>query len=545
MNANAPFDKAVKHLFRHLHDPRALIRNPLLRDIFDNATLRKVGRDRDRLILTQIHGLVRKAAIYYRDVDFRTGKRRRGLHQFEIITRECLEQQPIADVAKDLGISTQHCYRERAAICRRIGHFICEGVDGPSLEQLSELDEFRSRADRAAREVANGDSVASFHEYDLLIKTATSVEEKVEAQCRKADAALSFGRVKLADASFSAAKKQAVYAGAQISASSSVARAWLDLTGAKFAYFRGDAPQSIRLMRRAALALEALQVDGSVSIRELYAESLSDVGAGLWNIGDRYPAFDYMIKAEEVARTLPARSSQTRSHVAIQFWKFRSQLLMSPTHWCPVSERITALTEVFEGAYASGWLFQAIEALGVIVTSAALAGRKTEATRAAKVALALASQQGNERVKTLVPVTLAAHLMSTDCWEEGLAIFSTVKRLEECERYLHASVSYIVAARALRHRQFNDAWRLAKDSIQRGEPIDVTLRKQVVAATAALELGRQPLARQILEDVIPKAEALGSVPLLRDACHAAAKLPGGDRRRLQRRARNLSELLAM
>jgi hypothetical protein len=546
VEANSPFNKAAKHFFRHLHEPRVLRRSPLARKLLNTASLLSVGPGAERAALARIHAVVREGAAHYRDLDFKNGKQLRGLRQYAIITRQCLEREPIGDLAKSLGISKQHCYRERANICQRVARFIYEGGHSRAVEHLAELDEFRSLADRAAREVASGNLAASLHHHELLTKAATSYNQKIEAFCRKADAALSFGKVKVAEATFSAAMKHA--AGSTIAKRSSeaiLAQAWLDLTGAKFAYFKGDAQQAIKLMQSAARNLEPLQASGQVYIRELYAESLSDVAASLWNIGDRYRAYDYMVKAEECARALPVTSSQTRCHVTIQFWKFRSQLLMSTQHWSPVSDRVRALTEVFEAAYASGWRLQAIEALGVMVTSTALAGKKAEAIRFARLALALAVQQENERVRALVPVALATHLVSTDCWKDALAIFSTVKRLEDCERYLHSSVSYIVAARALRFRQFNDAWRLANDSIQEAEPTDLTLRKKVVAATAACELGRQPLARQILEEVIPRAEALGSVPILRDAYYLAGKVAGSDRKRLQRRARELDKLLAM
>ena len=545
MGATAPFDKAVKHLFRHLHNASALRRNPLVRELFDASSLLAPGPAGDQLILSRIHALAREAAEHCRDLDLKEGRNRQGLRQYAIFSRQCLERQPIDVVAHELGISKQHCYRERSTICQRVAGLIRERNEAPIIEYLAQVDEFRSLVDRAAREVGNGNLEASLRQYELLIGAATSTEQRVEALCRKADAALTFAKVKLAEAAFSAAGKHAPRAAEGDSSTTRVIRAWLDLTGAKFAYFRGDSQEAINLVERSTIRLEPLQTHAPVNVRELYAESLSEVGAALWNLGNRYRAYDYMVRAEEGARSLPVLLSQTRCHVTIQLWKFRSQLLMSPQHWCPVSERVRALTSAFDAAYASGWFYQGIEALGVIMASTALAGRFPEAIRSADVALSLTAQQTNERVKFLVPVALAVPLMSTDCWEKGFAIYSTVRQLRDCERYLHASVSYIVAARALRLRQFNDAWRLANENTKDSDPLDLTLRKKVIGAAAAHELGRQRHARSLLDEVIATAEALGSAAILRDACLVAARVEGGNGRRLRRRASELSKLLAM
>jgi len=537
------FAKAVKHFFRHLHDARALSRNPLARRLFEGAGTQGSSPLRNRAFLHRIHDFVRQGAEHCRNADVAAGKVERAIRQHTIIMLQCLGKRSIPEVARELGISPNLCYRERADICRRVARFICECDNVPVLDYLAELDEFRSQLDRAVREVAGGDVEASLHQYDLLIRAASSTDQKIEAFCRKVDAALSFAKVRLAETAFSAAK---IYAAEQAietrSSISGLTQAWFDITGAKFAHYRGDSQQTITLMERATLELEPVQSAGSGPIRELYVASLGDLSAALWYVGDRHRAYDYVLRAEESLRTLPTKFSQTRTHITILVWKYRCQLLMSAKAWYPAWERLRGLARAFEAAYASGWLLEAIDALGVITTSTALAGHKAEAIRSAELGLSLAKQQANERLKRLVPVAIATNLMATDYWKEGLEFFSEVNRLEDCEAFLQVSASYIIAARALRFHQFDHAWRLANDNSQFSEPVDLTLKKSVIAAAAAHELGRQSVARTILEALIPKAEALGAAPILRDAFSIAAKV-GGDSR-LRRKARELSRLLA-
>ena len=98
------------------------------------------------------------------------------------------------------------------------------------------------------------------------------------------------------------------------------------------------------------------------------------------------------------------------------------------------------------------------------------------------------------------------------------------------------------AARALRRGEFRAAWRLSNENSRLPEPTDLALMKSLIAAAAAHELDRKPVARAIVESVIPKAKAIGSASILRDAYSIAAKVGGRDAR-LQRRARELSRLL--
>jgi hypothetical protein len=543
MNASAPFEKAVKHLFRHLHDARALTRNPLVRRIFDNSPIVGNGQDRNPAVLVQIHQLVRQGAERCLEADLRSGKRQRGLRRYAIITQQCLEQRPIRDVAAELGISYHHCYRERAAICRRVARFICSD-EVAVLDYFSELDEFRSLVDRTEREVMYADIEAASRKYNALIRAASSNGQKIEATCLKALNFLLFGSIERADSTLSEAQGLfAEYSDGNSPDGADLSQVWIDLTASKFAQYQGDEHEAVKSGQRAIVVLEPLQSIASVHLTELYLHSLYEVGTALWNLGDRERAHDYIVRAEERAGQMPAVDFGLRLQVVVTLWKQRCRLLMSSRAWYPAWQRLSGLTTAFEGAYAAGSLVQAMDALGVVAECNALAGRGDEALRAAGLAVSLAKKYPNERIKAQVPIDVAAKLMPTEFWEEALGLFSEVKQLNRCEAFYRANASYLVAARALRLQCFQEAWRLANLSNDYTGYADLMLRKRLTAAAAAGALGWQSQAHDILEELIPEAEALGSAAILRDAYNVAAKVTG-NASRFRRKARELSQLLA-
>jgi hypothetical protein len=187
---------------------------------------------------------------------------------------------------------------------------------------------------------------------------------------------------------------------------------------------------------------------------------------------------------------------------------------------------------------------EAIAALAAIAEAAALAGRKKEALHAAELAVSLARQQANESLKIIVPIDIAALLMPTNCWEEGLALFSEVKRLHSSDAFCRAQASYVLTVRALRRHQLQDAWRLGMENDPYTGFTELTLKKRTIAAMAAHELGWQSKARVVLEELIPEAESFGSAPVLRDAYNVAAKVLS-DSARFRNKASELSALLAI
>jgi hypothetical protein len=542
MDSNAPFNLAAKHLFRHLHEPRALRRNPLVRHFFDNPAIGGLGRVRARAVLDRIHDLVRQGAEHCRDVDLIEGKDERALRQHAIVLLQCFEQRPMREIAARLGISYGYCYRERAEICRRIARYICESDDAATLDYFQELDEFRFLIDRALRRAAIGDMNAAFRESDELIRVASSAQQRVEALRTSALVSIGFGSVNRAEDAYSAARAlRAEHLTANSSSSRDVAQACIDLMGSELAYYRANAGQALRLVQRATLRLEAVQVGAEPYVRELYVESLYQLGTAFCNSGNLEMAYDCIARAEANVCHVRASSTRLRTRIMVAAWKLRNHMLMSSKSWYPSWQRLKGLSSAFEQAYSAGSLFEAADALETLTEFHAFAGNHAESLNAARLAALIAKQHPNERMRAQVSIRVAMTLLSTRYWEYAPSLIPSAQQLQSCDAYHRELISHFVAERALRLRNFRLAWTLSNNEEGRRENATLTLSRRLVAAAAAHKLERRRDARVLIEAAIPVAEQLGSAPTLRDAYRVAAKVTGDIR--FKRRASEVARLL--
>jgi tetratricopeptide (TPR) repeat protein len=267
----------------------------------------------EREISDRIHALVRQGVDYCRDASLLEGKGERALRQHTIIMRQCLERRPIREVAKALGISYHHCYRERASICRRVARFICEYNGAPTLDYLDDLDEFRLLMDRTERRAASGDRNAAFQECDHLVLVAPSAPQKIEALRFSSSISLNFGDIdqaKRALATASALREQQRVIESTLPWV--MAQSCIDLMESELAYYASNIDEALGCAHRARSQLEQLPTDASLHVKELYVESLLEIAAILWNIGKLESAYEHISSAEANLRYVRATSRRDR-----------------------------------------------------------------------------------------------------------------------------------------------------------------------------------------------------------------------------------------
>jgi hypothetical protein len=542
MEFSPAFNVAAKHLFRHLHEPRILRKNPLVRHVFEDPAIGGLGRARERAVLDRIHELVREGAELCRDADLSAGKEERGLRQHAIVKLQCLEQRPIREVAAALAISFQYCYRERAKICRRLARYIYEYRDTSALDYLAELDEFQLLMDHAMRQSVFADRVGAFHECDDLLSVAPSPQKKVEALRTSTFVSLHFGDIERAEEAYAAAQALgADHLASGSSPSHDVARACIDLMGSKLAYYRANTAQAVSMAQLAKLRLEPLQSNAAASVRELYVESLYELGAAFCSHGNLDSAYDCVASAEANLHHVRTASPQLRARIMVGIWKLRSHLLMGSKSMYPFYQRLKGLAAAFEQAYAAGLLSQAATALVILAENHAFGGNDVEALRAGRFAVLLASQQPSERIRVQLAIQVAMMLLPTRYWEYGLSLLPSADGLARCDAYHREIVSYFAAERAFRLHAFDDAWTLANGEQDCTEDASLTVSRQLIAATAAHELERRRDARCAIETAIGTAERLGSAPILRDTYRIAGKVTGDAR--FKRQGRELARLM--
>jgi len=538
---NASFEVAAKHLFRHLHEPHALRRNPLVRRFFADATIGRFNGALKGEVLARIHELVRRGADHCRDSDVAAGKDERAFRQHTIIALQCLGQRPIRQVAAALGISYHHCYRLRADICRRIAHHISEQNDSrATLDHLPEVDGWELLVSQTLRRAASWHEAAAFRAGGELFRAAQSTQQRIVALCAVVSVAIEFGNMERANEANSAAQALCnEHSPQNPSASWRATQSRLDVTGAQLAYMEGQKLKSLRLAQKAALRLEPIQLNASVHVRELYTESLYELGVGFWNIGELERGIDYFDAAERSLRNAPTTSFLLRARIMLILWRSRNFLLMASKTWYPSRQRLDGLSTAFEQAYASGALFEAKDALVAIAQYHAFTGNDDETLRAGRFAISVAKQQHSERMLAQVEVQVATMLQWTRY--SGQAHFFLPVTLSACDAYHRELASYFTAKRALLSHRYQDAWTLATAACERNKYFTLTVRQQTVAAAAAGKLGRLREAHTMIDHAVSAAEKLGSAAVLRDAYLAAADV--SEEARFRRKASELNSLL--
>jgi tetratricopeptide (TPR) repeat protein len=541
MESAGSFNKAVKHLFRHLHEPQALHGNPLIARLFELGVLDEACRNRDRTMLDRVQQLVFRAANECRDADLAAGRDELAARRYTIVTQQCLSRQPIDQVATELGLSVAQCYRERAEICQRVARYMLESRAVAA--SPSQLDEFAVLRARVVYRAAH-DRTESRAEIEHLVREAPSPEQKIDSLRLGALVLLQFGDFDQAVEAHEAAKR--IYRDNLAGVSSPrqrFAKACLDFFDSKLAEQHADNGVALRMARHAVSEVEPLiGLNAPPYARELYVQSLFELAAALSNAGDLNHGCDRIAEAERQSRALPSAPAQLRTGIAITLWRLRNRLLTASPNYCTVAMRCDALTEAFEQAYQSGLFSQASAALTALAECHALAGNDLAALRSAKSAVLLANQVPGDRVRAQTSIQVADILMATRYWRDASAFLPPTSLLEACDANHRKLFSYITAERASRLHRFQEVLNWANNQDHASEYAALTFARQLLAAKAAHALGLRRQATALVDATVPAVEQYGSAALLREAYGIAATVTRDPR--FQRQARSLTELLS-
>lgn len=396
--------------------------------------------------------------------------------------------------------------------------------DAPVSSYFPEIDEFRLLIDCTRRCVSYGAIREAFDRCEGLVTAASTPLQRIEAFYLSALTAIRFENVERAEAAYHAA--QAVYQEHVTTSRAAllhVAQAYIDLIRCELAVYRAHQTGALHMAERAVSHLERVVPNAPAHVRELYAESCASLASALWNFGDLEKAYDYICAAETSMRDVRHASAQTAVSITIVLWKFRNDLLLSSKSWYPFEQRVGGLEATFERAYTSGGMLEAVVALVALCECHANARYAAQALRYARSAILLANHL-DEPVREQISIQLAGILAPTPYCNEGFALLPKALNTGVTSAFIGAHRSYVPALRAFHLRRFHEAWRLAgmeDDSWNFPMP---RLRKRILAAACAQELRQYRQARQLIEAVIPQAEQLGSVRVLRDAYCAAAKI---------------------
>jgi hypothetical protein len=539
--AGGSFSSAIKHLFRHLHDPAMLRKNPLVQRFFEEPANERAGYVTDRARLDRIHQLVRQAAERCRDDDLISGNSVKAHRQYAIVTWQCLERQPIQSVAQRLGISTTHCYHQRAEICRRIARYISDRSDEASaLDYFPELDEFQLLVDRVYRLAEFGDKVATLKQCDELIETAPSELDRIAAYYIGVSSALHFGDLRRAKEMYRQAALYSTDLIPSAPADRELGGAYNCLMEYKLAHYGADTAQTFRSAEAATCRLERVQAGKSPHVRRLYPDSLYCLGAAHVNLGRSPEGYECMVLAQRYLERLDAPVTLLRARVTIVVWRLRNYLLTSATSWHPSWQRLKGLATAFHQAYAAGLLSEATSALVALTEYHAFAGNDAEALRVARMTIALADRQG-ERTRAERSVEVAMLILLTRNWAQASSLIRPAPN-DSCNVYHQEMLSFFAAEDAFRRGRLEEAWALTNGGgTGRREHAALSAGRQLLAASVAHALARRREANGLLEMGIASAKRIGTAPTLLDAYAVAARVTGEPR--FKRRANEIARLL--
>lgn len=540
VESKAVFQKTVKHLFRYLHDARRLGENPLVREMLSDSPLRKKN-DSGRAALEHIHELVRKGAEYCRDADLRLGNTNRARRQYAIITLHCLEGRPIEQVAAELSISTNYCYRERAQICARVACYISEHFE-PSFDYLAELDEFRLSLDRIVRNAGSTDKKVTLRNCERLASGAESKEQKTEALCELAALLLEFEDFKQAAATISYAKAiNSEYAEEKPEFSAVIAKARVGLMEAKLAQYSGAALLAVQLSEETVLSLQPIQKNARTSLQKLYVESLYQLSTALWDTGQGGRSHSVLTEAEAGLRLTPSTALALRAGVMTDVWRMRNRLVVSARPY-PFWQRIRGLGSAFEMAYGAGLIFQAAEALAGLAELHAFARNDGTALETGQLAISLSNQLPSLALRAAVVTDVATALRRTRHREYAMSLFSLAQSLKVDTRLQRTLAAFLLAEQALSLGEFRKAWSMALAGAQAFPNSAIAMDFHSLAAVAAHELGMKRDADTIIGRTIEQCATHGDAALLARYCSIGAQITGDPR--LATRAKELSGLLS-
>jgi hypothetical protein len=185
---------AAQHLLRHLDDPSALRRNPLVAPLFEQGE----GTPRASLdVLNRISALIRECAERIRaDTSGPSESLESRERQYQILVRCDLGREPHATVASDLALSRRQFYRERREASEHLARFLVEYVrERIGRPQGVAIDRFVLELSRAKTLRLAGEAVSSERMLRDLIASGDGFARKVEPWCGLVDILVNDNRI--------------------------------------------------------------------------------------------------------------------------------------------------------------------------------------------------------------------------------------------------------------------------------------------------------------------------------------------------------------
>jgi hypothetical protein len=518
----ASFDVAVRHLFRHLSEPRELRRNPLVSQLFDTADSPSALRSDASVVAGIRRSIGEGAEVCCGPESLPARNREQRIRQFAIVSRCVLEGDSPEDVAMQLGISERQLRRERADICKRIAMYVRAKQLAEWTPRLEILDTLRFQFERASAQAEAGEYESAIRSYDDILSSSAGTADKVESFCKRAEVELECGKLGAAQTSLSDATtllETDVRAFATKSLAAS--RANVALLQSKLAWATADFSTAKGALDSARRALETVRSVAGKRIKELFIGVLLDTASRSCDQGDFAASAKALGEIEAFAQTMPHMSLplqidwiMQRNALAIVSARQGTSFGIGEyaTHWnraLDLAKTCRSLKRIVE---AEAELARIVGMEAELTNGRLGLGSKTALTTARRVVFT-ARELRNYKLLTAMSVSMADYLVSSDGWREVPDI------LQDAEQnavdgtcywvvmMMIKSAYHVKAGRPLEGLQFgHEAYQAAK-AMDNPRVTAAALRR---LASITYTLGRKNEAAEYIRDSVAISERSAS-----------------------------------
>jgi hypothetical protein len=530
------FEAAVKHLFRHFHDVKVLRTNPIAAPFLEPSSSAESPYPA-RQGLAELRAQVMQLAERFQAEDAKAGIGVRAARRLAIVRRHYFDGVPMQAVARALNVSVKHCYRERAAICRRIARVLSRR-DGTDVVVSAAEDGFYFLLDRLLASGAQGASTA-FEACEYLQSVAKTPSQRLAAEQAYLILAIRSGDRQSAEAAYARALRlHAEQLPVLTPELERTAEARMNYVASVWAYSRGQTDIALAAAERAVEHLESGPIEQTAHAELLQVRARFNLCALIWARGDLAGAYDALSATAARCGRLPP-STSIRIRVEGSIWKLRTYLLLNNSF--TLRARLEGLVDARERALRSGALYEAIDAMVSITECHVFAGRDARALQSARGTLRLvASAPPLTQMK--VALDLGVRLLSTKFWQQALDMLPDERLLHGLDDYHTQLLSYAIALAAFRSGDVEKARRFSAADPARDRWANLDVRRGLVAAESAYLLGHKAQAYEAAEMAVVAAEQLGAAPLLRDAYEVCGRILA--RPRVGAQAKEIERILA-
>jgi hypothetical protein len=516
------FDAAAKHLFRHLDDVGRLQTNPIARRFFERADGSGAPQHLKQA-LAELRAQVMAAAERLRAEDESAGGGERGARRATIVKLHYLDGVPMHDVATALNVSVKHCYRERAAICRRIAQVLVRHDKTDAVVTETE-DGYYFLLDRLLEHAET--SSADLEACEYLQSLAKTTLQRLAALRAYDTLAGRLGDDEAVDAAY--ARAQLVYErerGGLAPEAQRTAEAFMSHFAWMHAHYRGQSDRALEAAEKALECLERGPIERTTFAQQFHVQVRLNLAVTLWARGELAGAYDVLVEtASRCERTAPSSPLLIRLDGAI--WKLRTYLRLSNSF--SSETRIDGLVRARDRAVRSGASQEAVEAMLAITECHVFAKRDAQALQSARATLALAAS-AHPVLQAETSIDLAVRLLATKFWREALPLFPAIGPGVDFSSYHRSLLAYGMSLAAFRAGDLEQAWKSTNVAVGYGQFVTLDLRRALLAAESGYLLGRKAQAYQAAETALVMAERLGAAPLLRDAYAVSGRILGRPR----------------